>query len=279
MMIDSHVHTGYSKHAAGSVDDVVNAALAAGVKVLTITDHAPFHIDSTNRLLDSELDRYFTDIHKAQTAYRGDIKILSGLECDYMPGCAEQAARLLARYDLDFVMASIHYIPTPEDGLINGWDLPRLIRSVVLESYFSTLAELLECGLFDAVGHADALLRGVPEEIVCHYMEPLLGAFARSKVAFELNASGLRKTVLDPNSGREERGRQSYPSRSLLPRLIGAGAAFTIGSDAHAPEDVGVGVQALIHALLPLGLNAISYFENRRRVDIDAASLLSPQAL
>ncbi|MBK7657037.1 MAG: hypothetical protein IPJ18_20485 [Betaproteobacteria bacterium] len=106
-------------------------------------------------------------------------------------------------------------------------------------------------------------------------MEPLLPAFARYNIAFERNASGLRKTTLDPIAGREVHGTWSYPSLSLIPLLIHAGATFTIGSDAHTPEDVGVGVREVVHALIPLGLKTVSYFEGRQRVDIEATSLMT----
>jgi histidinol-phosphatase (PHP family) len=176
MMIDCHVHTFYSKHATGTVDEVVRAALAKGVNVLTFTDHAPFHVDSLNRLLESELDQYFDDIERAQTEYRGQIKILRGLELDYLPGASDYTARMLARYDLDFAIGSIHYISMANGDEVKVWELARLNNPAVLKRYFSTLAELLECGLFDAVGHADTLLRGVSSPVVHRYVEPLLPA-------------------------------------------------------------------------------------------------------
>jgi histidinol-phosphatase (PHP family) len=272
--IDSHTHTFYSKHAIGSVDEVVRAALARGIDVLTLTDHAPFHVDSRNRLLESELDAYFEDMERARLAYRGDITILRGLEFDYLPGSHEYTLRMLARYDLDFAIGSIHYVPLSEHDTVKVWELGRLNQPAVLAGYFASLGELLECGIFDAVGHADTLVRGVPEPLVCRYMEPLAAAFARHDIAFELNASGLRKTKLDPLFGLETEAGWSYPSRALLPMLIDAGAAFTIGSDAHAPEDVGSGVQAMLEALVPLGLRTVSYFEKRQRIDVDAALLM-----
>lgn len=275
MIIDSHVHTCYSKHASGSVDRIVEAALEKGIEILTITDHAPFYVDPGNRLLESELERYFRDIQRAQSAHRGEIKILSGLELDYMPGYDVSAARLLARYDLDFAMASIHYIPMPIGDPVKVWELDRINRETVLKQYFLTLSELVKCRLFDAVGHADTLLRVVPDHTIVEYMAPLVGMFAQCDVAYELNASGLRKTAVDPLSGLEVHGRWSYPSRSLFPMLISAGTRFTIGSDAHSPKDVGAGVQALVDALLPLGLTTLSYFEKRQRVDIDAVSVSS----
>ena len=148
------------------------------------------------------------------------------------------------------------------------WELPRLANPAFLDRYFADLEALLCCGLFDAVGHADTLLRGVPEDEVLRRMEPLLPLFARHGVAFELNASGLRKSSLVPGAAEEVQGVWNYPSRRLLPQLIAHGAAFTIGSDAHDPADAGAGIRALVDALRPLGLERISYFEGRRRIDL-----------
>lgn len=274
-MIDCHVHTHYSKHAVGTVDEVVRAALAKEVRVITFTDHAPFHVDSLNRLFENELDRYFEDIERARTAYRGQIKILRGLELDFLPGATDYTARLLDHYDLDFAIGSIHYIPMAHCEQVKVWDLARLNDPAVLKRYFSALTELLGCGLFDAVGHPDTLLRGVSESVVHRYMEPILPAFARHNIAFEVNASGLRKTTLDLSAGREVHGKWSYPSLSLIHLLIHAGAAFTIGSDAHTPEDVGVGVREVVDALIPIGLRTVSYFEDRQRIDIEATTLMT----
>jgi histidinol-phosphatase (PHP family) len=267
-MIDSHSHTFYSKHAVGTVDELVRASIAAGVKILTITDHAPFPVDSDNRLLEAELERYFADIERARQEHQGQIKILRGLEFDYMPGADAYNRELLARYDLDFAIGSIHYVELPGEPMAKVWELARLSAPAFLDRYFAHLQALLECGLFDAVGHADTLLRGVAEDVVLRRMEPMLPLFARNGVAYELNASGIRKSSLLPGSTREVQGVWSYPSRTLLPQLIAHGAAFTIGSDTHDPHDAGAGIRTLVDELQPLGQHRISYFEGRRRIDM-----------
>lgn len=274
-MIDCHTHTLYSKHATGTVDELVRAAISKGIQVLTITDHAPFYVDRQNRLLENELDQYFADIERARYDYKGQIKILRGLEFDYMPGAYNYTVEILSRYDLDFAIGSIHYIPMTDGDQVKVWDLSRLADTKVLEVYFDILTELLECGLFDAVGHADTLLRGVSDSVLHEYIEPLLPLLIQHNVAFELNASGLRKTTLDQQSGQEVHGKWSYPSLSLVPKLINQGTNFTIGSDAHAPIDVGAGIRDVVNALVPLGLRSVSYFEGRRRVDIPAKFLTS----
>ena len=273
-MIDSHSHTLYSKHATGSVDELVRSSIAAGISILTITDHAPFPVDADNRLLESELDRYFSDIKQARMAYEGKIIILQGLEFDYMPGSEAFTRDLLARYPLDFAIGSVHYVEVPGEPMVKVWDLSRLAAEAFLDRYFANLEGLIACGLFDAVGHADTLLRGLPENVFLHRVEPLLALLARSGMAFELNASGLRKSSLSPLTGQEVQGLWSYPSQRLLPQLIAHDVPFTIGSDTHAPEDAGAGVAKLMRELRPLGLGRISYYQGRRRIDVGIDTLL-----
>lgn len=138
-MIDSHSHTSYSKHATGTVDELVRASIAAGVTILTITDHAPFPVDTDNRLLASELDRYFADIERARKIYQGQITILCGLELDYMPGTDAFNRELLTRYPMDFVIGSIHYVEIPDETMVKVWELPRLAGQTFLDRYFANL--------------------------------------------------------------------------------------------------------------------------------------------
>lgn len=267
-MIDSHCHTFYSKHATGTVDDLVRASIEAGVTVITITDHAPFPIDRNNRLLESELEQYFYDIELARDQYGDQIKILRGLELDYMLGSETYSRELLNRYPIDFVIGSIHYVEVLNQPMFKVWELPRLANDQFLDRYFENLQALLASGLVDAVGHPDTLLRGVPEDRLLPRFKPFIESLAKNQIAFELNSSGLRKSSLDPMTGIEVDGLWSYPSRKLLTQMITLDVPFTIGSDAHAPCDAGAGITYMLNCLKPHGLRRISYYEERRRVDI-----------
>lgn len=277
-MIDSHSHTCYSKHAIGTVDELVRASIAAGVTVLTITDHAPFPVDSDNRLLDSELEQYFKDIDSARQTYRGQIKILRGLELDYMPASDDFNRELLARFPVDFVIGSIHYVEVPDEPMVRVWDLPRLVGHAFLDRYFANLEALVDSGLFDAVGHADTLLRSVPEDVLLRRFEHLLPLLARSGISFELNASGRRKSSLDHVTRKEIQGLWTYPSRKLLSQMIAHDVSFTIGSDTHDPRDAGAGIADMLTALRPLGLQSICYYERRRRIDVALDTLVLPKS-
>lgn len=275
-MIDSHSHTFYSKHAVGSIDELVDVSIAAGVRVLTITDHAPFMVDSNNRLMETELEQYFIDIDNARRTYRGEITLLSGLEFDYMPGTERYTRKLLELYPLDFAIGSIHYVNLDHESIVKVWELPKLSSKVFLQRYFDSMLQLLESGIFDAIGHADILLRAIDETHFLLYIEPLLDTLVKSGIAWECNTSGLRKTTLNPISGFEISGLQSYPSHTLLKKLIELKVPLTIGSDAHELCDAGAGIAELMPELHRLGLQRLSYFRKRQRIDITLNSLLLP---
>ena len=275
-MIDSHSHTFYSKHATGSVDDLVLASIKAGVSILTITDHAPFYIDAENRLLESELAHYFSDIDKAKQSYKGDIEILAGLEFDYTPGSYSYNKKIIDRYPIDFAIGSVHYVDAPKAGRVKVWELSRLADRYFLEQYVDNLRELIESGLFDAIGHADTLLRGVQEDVFLSYLKPLIALISKKDMAFELNASGLRKSRLDYLTGKEVFGEWSYPSKTLFSDLLAHNVSFTMGSDTHHPKDAGAGIIDLIRVLNPLGLKCISYYKERKRIDVDVETIIKP---
>ncbi|WP_367110104.1 histidinol-phosphatase [uncultured Psychrobacter sp.] len=269
-MIDSHTHTHYSKHAVGSVNELVEAAIVKGVKILTITDHAPFYVDSKNRLLETELNQYFEDINRAKEIYRDDIVVLTGLELDFMPDSYSYLERMLSQLELDFVIGSIHYIPIKNET-VKVWDLAHLNKTKVLNSYFTALRQLIESNLFDVVGHPDTILRSVSEDVYWSYMEPLLPLFKKNNTGYELNTSGLRKSSFDIELGQKTYDKWSYPSKLVVAELIKLSTALTIGSDAHDPVDVGKGLQEIISELIPIGLKNISYFKSRQRIDVEVA--------
>lgn len=266
-MIDSHTHTRYSKHASGTVDEVVRAAIARGVEVLTITDHAPFPVDQDNRLLRSELHDYFAEIREARRRYADRITVLSGLEADYLPGFEPYLNAMLTEVSPDFVIGSLHYVFIGERK-INVWDLQSMRDPAVLEVYFSSLRSLLGCGLFDTVGHVDTVLRaGICEGAFMHGFEPLIPLMLERDVSYEINASGARKSRLDTEGAAQPSG-WSFPSRQLVGKLGLLGASFTLGSDAHCPADVGTGLVEVLHALGDACPKNLSWYEGRRRREL-----------
>ena len=266
-MIDSHTHSSYSKHAKGSIDQVVEAAINRGIKIITITDHAPFPIDSSNRLERKELDRYFTDIDKAADKYKDAIRVLSGLEFDYLPCTENITGSILNQYPLDFAIGSVHYCEVRKNEFIPTYALSHLNNDQYLDIYFRNLKALIESRLFDAIGHPDSVLRGCHESKYEKRMYPLLDEIVDSGIAYEVNASGLRKHSIDPIT-KTKKQEQVYPHWKTVETLMIKGGSFTIGSDGHSPFDIGRGLVEVKNKLTDIGLKKINVFIRREKHEI-----------
>lgn len=268
-MIDSHTHSKYSKHAIGDIEEVVLSAIKSDIKILTITDHAPFPIDTKNRLLEDELKSYFDDISYVQYKYSKDITILKGLEVDFLPKYLPYIESLISNMKVDFLIGSIHFIFLNEKK-INVWDIDVLDNKQLIVQYFSYLKELIKSNLFDSIGHPDSLLRGgIDDEIYSKYFYPLIPLMKSHNISYELNASGLRKSTYDIKNKIKRKGIWNFPSKSLVSILSQNDISFTIGSDSHTPNDVSLGIQEILNIVHELGVKKISYYKNRKKYKMD----------
>lgn len=183
-----------------------------------------------------------------------------GVECDYVPGAEDRTAALLEARDFDYVVGSVHFIgeAAVDDESWDVWegdgDPDRVWRR-----YFESLAECARSGLFDILAHPDLVkvwgrARPQPERDLRHYYEPAVEAIAESGIAVEVSTAGLRKPV-----------GELYPSREFAQMCVEAGAAFSLSSDAHLPEQVGFGYEKALEFLADLGVGDIAVFERRQR--------------
>lgn len=268
-MIDSHTHSKYSKHAIGNIEEIVLSAIENNIRILTITDHAPFPIDINNRLLHDELKYYFDDINYVQSKYSKDINILKGLEADFLPNQINYIKSLISNMELDFLIGSIHFIFL-ENKRINIWDITKIHDEKLVLKYFLYLKELIQSDLFDTIGHPDAILRGgMDEKMYCENFYSLIELIRTNNISYELNTSGLRKDTYDIKTNSKNKGIWNFPSKSLISVLNDYGISFTIGSDAHKPNEINMGIQTILKTARDVGIKKISYYQNRNMIDVD----------
>lgn len=279
MRVDSHVHL--QPHGEkppvdrARLDAYVHAARANGVDAIAITEHL-FRFHEAYDLLagwwDSDpspdlaatVKRYWDDhvnlrlpeyVGLIERAKADGLPVLLGLEMDWIPGRADDLRRLLAPYDWDIVLGSVHWIGAfgfDIEESIDEWER-RDVDSVFRE-YAQLIAELAESGLVDVLAHPDLpKLFGHRPNDVQSFQSRLVAAAVRGGCAVEINTNGLRK----PGG--------IYPAASLLRAAHEAGLAATLASDAHAPDRVGEGFDIATEHALRAGYKEFSFFSQRRR--------------
>lgn len=263
-MIDLHTHTAYSKHGTGTVREIAEAAINKGIKILAITDHSPFPIDSNNRLEERELNDYFQDIEHICRDYAEQIKVLKGLEVDFLSEYVHYTQSVLSRVDADYIVGAIHYIFI-NGRRVNVWDLERIGDPNVIQAYMRELRNLVKSGLFDAVAHPDILLRGgLDEKKLYELFLPLLADFSETGLCYELNGSGFTKTSYDRTLRTIQQDVRTFPSRIIMKELKRLEIPLVVGSDSHSTHFVGKNIEELLEECRQEGLTNLVYFEKRR---------------
>ena len=233
---DYHMHTPLCRHATGEPGDYAKRALAVGLTEIGFSDHSPMRLDGFDdwRMRLDQLDEYIEKVSKAQKDFPR-LTIRLGLEVDYLPGHEDWIRELGARHPWDYFIGSVHYVS-------DSWavDDPRKLSewnnrdaSEVWSAYFDRLTMAAQTGLFEIIGHADLPKKfgHRPGPGCTPLYERFLSAARKHNVCIELNTAGLRKDC-----------REIYPGREILQRAFQNGVPITFGSDAHAPEEVGIEV-------------------------------------
>lgn len=232
-MRDYHVHTSLCKHAVGTMEEYVVAAIENGITEICFTDHIPLpnDFDIEHRMAAREMDTYLEQIAKLNLKYHRDISILVGIEADYVEGLEPYLKKFLSRYQFDLVILAVHFVKQwGTDEWVFDFEHTRDTIQRQYREYFNALIKGINSGLFDVVGHMDIVKR--PNLPVGRYnrkdVERVLDATKRKGMSLEINTSGLRKPI-----------QQSYPSWDIIRQAIERKIPLTLASDAHKPEQVG----------------------------------------
>ena len=259
MPADYHSHTPLCHHAVGEPAAYAAHALEVGLDEMGFSDHSPMPRDDFDdwRMAQADLDRYVESVRHAQQDYP-DLSIKLAMEVDYLPGHEAWIRELAGRHSWDYLIGSVHYIS-------ESWDIDNPKRlsewrtrnaGDVWQAYADRLTQAADSGLFDIIGHADLCKKFCffPEGDLSHYFEPFLRAARRTNTAIELNTAGLRKEC-----------KEIYPSPAILAMAQREGVAITFGSDAHAPEEIGLNFAEAVDLARSAGYTHYRRFSRRQK--------------
>lgn len=261
---DQHIHSSCSPDSDAPMRRMAEAARDHGMAMVCFTDHIDMDDCDTGRL-DPSYDRRWPLCRDTGAALRADpppgIEVRLGMELGGAVHAPETAARAAAGPELDFVLGSFHNLRDTPDFYIYPYRSLEECRQLN-RLYLAELIETAALDCFDVMAHIGYTSRymrrdGFPCDVTpAEYGDELRTLFARlisRGKGIEVNASGLRH------------GHTTYPEAGCLRlyRELG-GELVTVGSDAHAPEDAGVGIAEAYALLRTLGFRYTAEFKNRK---------------
>lgn len=217
-----------------------------------------------DRVSIGSIEPYLKAVRKAQQAGH---PVSLGLEADYFPGGEEELGELLAKYDLDYVIGSVHFLDgwgfdNPEtQEMFKEKDLPALYRQL-----FDTVKGAATSGLFDIIAHLDNLkvFNYRPDESVLLPMyEDVARTLKAADVATEINTGLAYRYPV----------KEACPSPAFLRVLHQYEVPITLSSDSHYPDDIGMLLDEAGELLKQTGYKDIVYFKDRQRIAVPLAGL------
>lgn len=220
-----HTHTTRCGHASGTDREYIEAAIAAGFRILGFSDHAPMPFpdghESSHRVPIARTDDYFSSLVDLRREYRADIDIRIGFEAEYYPSLFDRFLDFLAPYPLDYLLLGQHFIAdetTPGSASTIATEDPER-----LQTYLDTVREGVETGRFLYVAHPDIFRFTGADDVYAAHVVPFLHRMKELDVALEINRLGLED-------------HRHYPCERFFRLCAQVGNRIVIGVDAHSPD-------------------------------------------
>lgn len=269
MIIDFHIHSDTSSDNKMNIKDIYEAAAAKGIKHICITNHhEPSEItkgDFRQSMTDDELESTKRQIEELKKDSR--VKIYFGVEMSYTEENEEYIRKYLAGNGFDFVLGSIHYT----NGMVvsdakNREKMQGKDPAKVRQEYLRLLKKAIKTKLFDVMSHLDIyqrILDDIPFEQAKKDWEEVADLMVENGVGFEMNTSKSKpySNIVPPRPG------STYPSKEIIKLLVNRGVRrITIGSDAHALEEIGHELDGATEFLKSIGIKEVYRFEKREAI-------------
>ncbi len=262
-MIDNHVHSSFSADSDTDAEIVCNKAAAFGLDGVVFTDHLDYDYPDED-IFYIDFDKYSEYMDELKSRYEGKLRIFKGIEVGIQPHVLNESARVVRKYDFDYVIGSIH--------IIDGIDPYRGVYyegKNAREAYGRYLREILfmvdNFADFDNAGHFEYITR-----YAC-YDDRSLRYFDHADLLDEI----LKKLIykgkgfeINTGSFRDKPGITTieFDSQLLKRYLELGGEIISLGSDAHQLEYLGYKFGYFTELLKQNGFKYLTHFEKRKPV-------------
>lgn len=262
-MWDTHMHCRFSGDSDADPEDMIRAAMDAGLDGICFTDHHDYdypQVPDEESIFLIDPAQYIPYISGLREKYEGKLSVRCGIEIGMQPHVAEKN-RLLQAAPFDFVIGSVHvvngadpYYPDTYFGIMEEKEAIRLY----FEENLNNIRLFPE---FDSLGHLGYVVRYAPDRDEQYHpsdyadlIDEILKFLIENRKGLECNSSGLRQGLKGP-----------IPDPQILRRYRRLGGEIlTTGADAHNPADVAANFREVREILLACGFRYYAVYTERK---------------
>lgn len=225
----------------GAPDEYVEKAIETKMAVLGISCHAPVPFETKWTMPENRLPHYLETMKALKIRYREAIQVLTSLEVDYIPGIAGPLHPRILASELDYVIGSVHFVDTLENG--EHWSIDNNntefeqgvkeifkgdIRKAVTQ-YFNLQQEMCATEAPHILGHMDKIK--MHNGIKVHFDEQ--SPWYLNLVYDTLKLAAAKEIIVEINTKYYKRAGILFPGPEHFAWMRKNGVRVTINSDAH----------------------------------------------
>lgn len=201
---DLHTHTSYSDGVTSPVR-MIESAAEKELEAIAVTDHGP---ELSVGMEPSQIEPMIADVEYLKAD--AEIPVLVGIEANVIDsaGALDIGEEVLSK--LDVVVAGIHYLSPSEAS-----------SEIIAREYLEAVVNLMKDQEIDILAHPFWYHKDLSSQLSREDLKAFAEVAAEQEVAIELNR------------------KYRVPSKRLLLICGEEGTAFSFGSDAHTPQEVG----------------------------------------
>lgn len=260
---DYHLHSSFSGDSDTPMEEMVLKGISLGLSQMCFTEHYDLDYPVSEKtpagFWEMNPDAYLYDLIKYKEKYADKIKLFFGVELGLQPHISKENAAFAKAHDYDFIIASSH-LCNGQDPYYASFYEGRTQEEAYREYFESILANLKGFSNFDVYGHLDYVVRYGPQkdegysyEQYRDIIDAILEKLIQKEKGIELNTGGLSKGIRDTN-----------PCTAIVRRYKELGGEIiTVGSDAHACENIAAHFDRAAAVLTECGFRYYCTFEKR----------------
>lgn len=264
MKANYHTHTTRCRHAIGTDEEYVRAAIRGGFQVLGFGDHAPWPYGhgfvSGSRMPCDALPEYVSAIGALREKYAGELTILIGLETEYFPRYHDHLLRMREQ-GVEYFILGQHNADSEEDTPYAGIEC---CTDDGVRRYAEATVKAIRTGMYRYVAHPDLFMRARYDEefnAACEEASDMICQAAKEQgMPIEYNLAGLSNRERAMAKGRPC---HDYPCPAFWQYARKWDNVAIIGVDAHEPDalaDVPLWTRGK-QALTDLGYTVIDHID------------------
>lgn len=261
-----HSHTHYCD-GNEEPEQYIISAINNKLKAYGFSAHAPVNFETDWCIPDSKFAEYMQKIGLIKQKYASEIQTYIGLEIDYIPGISGRNKHILANYDLDYFIGSIHFVDCFIDGTPWNIDFTKEFFDKGLktifnnsfkkasERFYEISCQMIEEDKPDIIGHLDKIKMYNNGNTYFNENEK----WYREQVLNLLRSIKKTNTIVEINTrGHYRYGQKDlYPSSWIVKEMIKMGIPLMLNSDSHASDEIISGFEYATNELKKLGVKEL----------------------